>query len=228
MTRSTRKSGAVTALAIAAAFAASLASTPQARATAIFTEGNNPQANEENVLFQNPQTGTTITGTTNLSNTSVQFDSTQTLATGGVGQAFLEPVSPDTVITGTVTFSIPGLAFKDYIFNPTVTGPDADGGAATIVAVTNDGTFAQNITLSNGNNFWTITTTPDEFLLSVSLELAAGTNYATYRQPRVSGICTPGEIGCTLVPIQAPEPTTLAILGGALIGFGLLRRRKKA
>ena len=228
MTRYGRNSAARTALAIAGAFAASLlAGSPTAQATVIFTAGNNPQPDEQNVLFGSQQTGTTITGATNQSNTPVQFDSTQTLQTGGIGQAFLEPVAPDTVITGTVTFSVPGFGFKDYLFNPTVTGPDAAGGTATIVAVSNDGTFTQDITLDNGQNRWTLTTSPDEFLLSVSLELDPGTNYATYRQPRVSGLCVPGTIDCTLVPIQAPEPASLAMLGGALIGFGLLRRRKR-
>jgi hypothetical protein len=215
-------------LALAAGFAcAALITLPAAQASVIFTEGNNPQPDEQNILFGSQQTGTTFTGATNQSNTPVQFTSTQNLQTGGIGQAFLQPVAPDNVITGTVTFSVPGFAFKDYIFNPTVTGPNASGGPATISAVTNDGTFTQDITLGNGQNFWTLTTSPDEFLLSVSLIPGAGTNYATYRQPRVSGICTPGEVGCTLVPIQAPEPASLAMLGGALIGFGFLRRRKR-
>src|SRR5437588_9748942 len=87
-----------------------------AQATVMFTPGNNPQQpGEENILFATQQTGTTITGVTNQSNTSVQFTSTQTLMTGGVGQAFLQAVAPATTITGAITFSIPGLGFTDFI-----------------------------------------------------------------------------------------------------------------
>src|SRR3954449_3113044 len=127
-----------------------LITAPSAQATVIFTSGNNPQPGEENVLFGSSQTGTTITGATNQSNTGVQFTSTQNLQTGGIGQAFLEAVAPATFITGNVTFSVPGNAFLDYIFNPQV-GAGATGGSATIVAVSNDGTFTQDITLGNGN-----------------------------------------------------------------------------
>ena len=147
----------------------------------------------------------------------MQFVSTQTLETGGVGQAHLAPVAPDTVITGNITFSVPGGTFTDFIINPTVSGPNAAGGPATIVAISNDGTFTKDITLGNGSNFWTLTTTGGEVMSSVSLNLAAGTNYFQYEQPRVSGAA-----GGTFVP----EPASLALLGGALIGFGVLRRRK--
>ena len=199
-----------------------------AQATVIFTPGNNPQPGEENVLFGSQQTGTTINGSTNQTGTAVQFTSTQSLTTGGQGQAFLQATSPATTITGAVTFSVPGLVFTDYIFNPAVTGPNATGGPATVTAVANDGTFTDPITLGNGNNFLTITTAGGELLFSVTITPASGSSYAQYQQPRVSGagVCPPGTPGCTVAPPLVPEPGTLALLVSGLVGFGIIRRRR--
>jgi hypothetical protein len=187
-----------------------------AQATVIFTPGNNPSG-EENILFGSQQTGTIINGTTNQTDKAVQFTSTQSLTTGGQGQAFLEATSPATTITAPVTFSVPGFGFTDYIFNPAVTGPNAEGGPATVTAVANDGTFMDSITLGNGNNFLTITTAGGEFLTSVTITPAAGSDYAQYQQPRVSGADTP----------LVPEPGTLALLVSGLVSFGIIRRRKR-
>jgi len=79
---------------VAAAAVATVASIGAANASVIFTLGDNPQPGEENILFGSSQTGTTITGATNQSHTPVQFMSTQSLTTGGIGQAFRHSSSP--------------------------------------------------------------------------------------------------------------------------------------
>jgi hypothetical protein len=216
--------------ALAAGFtAAVLITAASAQATVSFTLGNNPQQpGEENILFGSSQTGTTIIRTTNQSNTYVQFTNFgQTVMTGGIGQAFIQPESGTALLTS-FTFSVPGHAFTDFIFNPQIGGqPQGGGGTALVTAVANDGDFDFSYDLGNGNNFLTIVATDNETLSSVSLSVT-GAGFNQLQQPRVSGICVPGELGCGLPPIQAPEPASLALLGGALLGFGVLRRRKQA
>jgi len=181
----------------------------------VFQLGNNPQPNEENVLFSSGQTGTTVTGTTNQSNSTVQFSSTiDTLVTPSSGQA---KVGSTSGLVHNITMTTPGTSFTDAILNP-LNG----SGTATVSVVANEpgggqSTFTFSYALGNGNNFLTITAINGESIDSVTVDAANG--FEDLRQPRISGVN-----GVTTVP----EPASMILFGfGAvsLVGYGIRRRR---
>lgn len=195
-----------------------------AHAAVIFTQGNNPEATEQNILFGSTQTGTSITGATNQSNTPVLFTSTQSLSTGGIGQAFLQPTNSATLLTN-FTFSVPNGTFTDFIFNPQIGGqPQGGGGTATVTAfTTGGGSTPFDYTLGNGNNFLTVTTDGGTLLSSISVSAPGGFNQL--QQPRVSGVAAAGGGGGGGTPV--PEPVSMMLLGTGLLGLGLARRRMR-
>lgn len=199
---------------VAVAAATALAFTGTAHANVVFTLGNNPQPQEQNVLFGSSQTGTTISGTTNHSATGIQVTSSQSLSTGGIGQAFLVATSGGLITD--FTFTVPNETFQDFIFNPMIGGqPPGGGGTANVVATANGTPFNFSYTLGHGNNFLTVFTTGGEMLNSVSLSVT-GAGFDELKQLRVSGISG----------VVISEPTALAVLGFGLAALGLVGRRK--
>ena len=78
-----------------------------AYADAIFTPGNHPQPDEENIHFTH-QTGPAVFGTTDVSGTMVDYLATTNLNAHGV--------NIDGPIVN-ITIKVPGHDFEDYIVN---------------------------------------------------------------------------------------------------------------
>jgi len=187
------------------------------QADIIFTLGNHPQPDEENVLLNNGTTGNTIFGETNQTHIPVQFTSTQTLTAPASGQARVEATDGNGQIGLTnVTISVPGNTYADLIFNPDITGTIGTPGGTLLVTVTDNlgGVFPFSYTLGNGQDFLTITTANGERIASTSLSYSLPAGFTDLREVRISGASV------------VPEPAAVTLLGTGLGMIAVWTRRR--
>jgi hypothetical protein len=187
-----------------------------ARASMIFTEGNTPQAGDENVLFDD-QVGNPVFGTTNQTDLVVRFTSiSEMLLFGNGGQARVESADDDETLTN-LTIDIPGGFFTSLIFNP-FDGDPNNGLAHVTVKLIGEPDATFNYELGNGNNFLTMVAIDGEKIQSVTIDAEAGFVFTDVRQFRIGG--------AQLTPVPEPSTMALAMLGVAGLGLGGLRRRR--
>ena len=173
----------------------------------VFTVGNNPQPDDENVLLNTGTTGAIVFGTTNQTGFQVRFSSsTDTLFEPASGQARIEATDG---FVNNITVSTPGGTFQSIIFNPF-----SGSGTANVSVLTTDNVtsnFAYQ--LGNGQNFLTIVAEPGTSILSVTINASGG--FIDLRQVRLGGVTA------------VPEPATLSLLGISLFGAGWLARKRR-
>jgi hypothetical protein len=190
-----------------------LASIHQARASVIFSLGNNPQQpGEQNILFGTDQSGTTVVGTTDQGGTMVDFSSTtDVLMTTANGQA--QVTAQDGAIND-ISIWIPGGTYQNLILNPFLGGVAAGPATLTVTTTTGAYTFDYSGGLGNGNNFVTIAADGGTLIQKVTIDAATG--FADLKQPRIDL--------ASASPATVPEPgTVLLVFGGMLALFGLIR-----
>jgi hypothetical protein len=227
---------------LATAAAIGLLSGP-ASANIMFTAKDTGGIGEVNVLFQAPETGTTLDhAQVDHTGAVVTFDSLtgQTLNQVAQGNADItcasNCVDNSAIHTGfnsqlssiemTAGLSAGGkpTAWTDAIINLN------NGTGTALVTVTDNFGAPFTYVLGTGQNFLTMIASGGEFITDIKVTNdVAGSPFGfdDFKQPRVSGLCELGVTGCQAI-VGVSEPGSLALLGTGLLGLlGFTRWRRR-
>lgn len=182
----------------------------------------------ENVLLPDVgDTGFVITGSTNITNTLIDFTSTEAMVVTGGGQAKLEAVDG---VLGDVTVNAqdPTIGFLDFIFNVHA----AADTTINISAVDNFGTlfdFGSQVADGSGQNWFHIGSLDDQFIKTVFIEGDDIYAIDELQQVRVNPSVFPGGNGTgTGTGNEVPIPAAAWLFGSGLLGLAGVARTRKA